>query len=109
MLYPIILVHLQPFFNESKLRHLAADSTFAIPLNVVVPGFNIYTNNFKHRIAADKSLHWNMKKMAQAAKQDERIYQSLTEPLLDGLLDIRSTFPSTNDILTICSMTIAGL
>ena len=75
----------------------------------MVPGFNIYTNNFKRRIAADISLHLNMKKMAQAAKQNEQIYQSLTEPLLDGLLDISSTFPSTNDILTICSMTIAEL
>ena len=107
--FPVNLALLQQFFNESKLITLSADSTFDKPANVVLPGFQIYQHSFQSKLADDTTMHLNMKKMVNATKHDEQIFQNLAEPLLDGLLNFGESWPSTNDILTYCTIGLTGI
>lgn len=102
--HPINLALLQQFFNESKLISLAADSVFSKQVNVLLPMFNMYNHSFQERVVADQKLHLNMKKMVQAAKNDEQIFQSLTEPLLEGEINVKSVWPDTNGIIVLCTL-----
>ena len=58
-----------------------------------------------HQVIADDSKsHLSLKKMTEQAKQDSVIFQSLTEPLLDGQIDIQSEWPDLNAILIFVTM-----
>ena len=98
---------MQQFFNNSKLQSLRADTLFASPLSVVLPSFNMYEHEFKNRITADAKMHLNMKKMATAAKNDEKVFETLTDPLLNGDIELDSTWPGINDIITYVSLALA--
>ena len=106
---PINLALLQQFFNNSKLLALRADTLFADPLKVMLPSFDMYEHQFKDRITADAKMHLNMKEMVQATKNDEKVFQTLTEPLLNGDIELDSTWPSTGDIITYVSLALASL
>lgn len=106
LFHPVNLALLQQFFNDSKLIALQADTTFASSLTVQIPGFELYKHEFQKRLVADSKIHFNMKKMAEATKRNEKIFQSLSEPLLNGDLDMISNWPTTNDILTYISFII---
>lgn len=42
--------------------------------------------------------------MAEAAKKDETIFKQLSKPLIDGLINIPSSWPDTNAILIFTTM-----
>lgn len=105
--HSVNLALLQQFFNDSKLLAIQANTMFSSSLHVQIPNFEIYKHDFQERLVADSQLHFSMKKMAQATKRDEKIFQTLSEPLLSGDIQLSSTWPTSNDILTYISFILA--
>lgn len=60
-------------------------------------------------MAADQKAHLNLTKMVQVAKKDQIIFKSLAEPLLNGNIEINSSWPSVNDIIDFVALGIAIL
>ena len=105
--HPVNLILVQHFFTDPIFQNLLADSAFSKPLNVSVPNFNIYQHHMHDILADDRSNHLNLSRMATLAKQDTVAFQSLSEPLLDGLLYLNTSWPSTTDIITLASLVVA--
>lgn len=49
----------------------------------------------------------NLSKMVKAAEKDELVFQSLTEPLLEGNIQINSSWPSVSDIIDFVALAIS--
>lgn len=103
------LALIQKFFDDSHYRQLFADTNFAKPFNLTIPNFSLYKHQMHDIIVADKESHLNLDKMVEAAKQDTMSFQSLTEPLLDGLIDVNSNWPDTNAVMIFVTMGISIL
>ena len=102
-LHPINLGLLQEFFDPAMTEHIYADTTFQKPLNVSTPAFQIYDHEMNQVLADDTKAHLNLRKMADKAKNDEIIFKSLSEPMLDGQIAINSEWPDFNAILIFIS------
>ena len=110
VVHPVNLALLQQYFGESELNHIFADTTFLRPINMSVPAFQFYNHSFQQIIANDQESHLSLKRMAKAAKQDQKIFKNLAEPLIDGRIDILSTsLTDMNSIITFVSIGIAIL
>jgi hypothetical protein len=57
-------------------------------------------------LVADQEQHLSLKKMARAARKDERIFKTLTEPLLTGDIQLQSEWPDINAIFIFISLRI---
>lgn len=106
-LHPVNLILLQKFFNNDQFQHIFADSTFLSPLNVTVPQFNIYNHEMSKVLADDVKNHLNLSKMVEIAKNDDIVFQTLAEPILDGQLAIKADWPDFNGILTLVALSFA--
>ena len=103
-LHPFNLVLLQEFFDNTKIQNVFADTTYANPLNVTVPNFKIYQHDMHKIIADDKNDHLSLSRMTDQVKNDQVIFQSLTEPLLEGQLKIEPQWPDLNAFLIFATM-----
>ena len=108
-LHPFNLVLLQEFFDNSKIQNVFADTTYANPLNVTVPNFKIYKHDMHQVIANDKNDHLSLSRMTDQVKNDQVIFQSLTEPLLEGQLTIEPQWPDFNAILIFVTMAAVAI
>lgn len=106
VVHPVNLALLQHFFDESFIENMFADSTFSKPLNVTVPSISLYQHSMANIIAADTKAHLNLSKMAMLAKSDSMIFQSLSEPLLEGQIKLPSSWPDTDSILLLVTMSV---
>ena len=100
---------MQEFFNTSTLKSVFGDTTYLDEVNVKIPGFQMYQHNFNQFLVDDSKAHLNVTKMAQAAKNDSLIFQSLSEPLLHGSISLENDWPDFNAILIFVTMSIAVL
>ena len=107
--HPVNLALLHEFFYDSTLKAILGDTTFADPVAVNLPNFQIYTHNYNQFLANDNKAHLNLSKMVQAAKNDEVVFQTLTEPLLEGNIEIASSWPSVSDIIDFVALGISIL
>ncbi|XP_052809655.1 uncharacterized protein LOC128238123 isoform X1 [Mya arenaria] len=107
-LHPVNLALLQQFFNDTELQNIDSNSLFENPLSVDVPQFQIYNHTMQNIIADDRKAHLSLEKMAQSAKTDAMVFQSLTDPLLTGDIMLEDNWPSTDDILLYCTTSIAA-
>ena len=57
-------------------------------------------------LVADQEQHLSLTKMARAARKDERIFKTLTEPLLTGDIQLQSEWPDINAIFIFISLRI---
>ena len=103
-LHPFNLVLLQEFFDNTKIQNVFADTTYANPLNVTVPNFKIYQHDMHKVIADDKNSHLSLSRMTDQMKNDQVIFQSLTEPLLEGQIKIEKQWPDLNAFLIFATM-----
>ncbi|XP_062585400.1 uncharacterized protein LOC134247076 [Saccostrea cucullata] len=103
------LALLQEFFDESKLSHVFGNTYFQTPINMPIPEFVFYNHTMHDVLANDQKAHLNMKKIAKAVKNDQKIFKSLAEPLLDGQIEIPQEWPNTSDIITLVSLCLAAL
>lgn len=102
IMHPVNLALLQHFFDNSVVEKLLADTTFKTIVNVSVPNLKFY--DMSNVIANDNKAHLNLRKMAEVAKKDGTIFKTFTEPLLDGEIKLNSDWPTTSDIINLCSV-----
>jgi hypothetical protein len=95
----INLILIQKFFDKPFYKNMFADSAFAQPVNVSLPKFKLFEHKMHSIIANDEKAHLNLSRMVSLAKQDSAAFQSLTEPLIEGLINIQSNWPDLNSIL----------
>ena len=98
-LHPVNLALLQHFFDDKFVDDIFADTTFNKPVNVTIPKIKIYQHEMSNIVAADTKAHLSLTKMAETAKKDAVIFQSLTEPLLGGQIQLDTDWPSTDNII----------
>jgi hypothetical protein len=67
-------------------------TTFSNPVNIFLPNFTIYKNKMDHIVASDQRSHLSLKKMAARVKQQNIIYSSLAESMLDGEIKIDDNY-----------------
>lgn len=106
--HPVNLALLQEFFDEEKFKSITANTMFKSPVSMSIPNFTFYSHNVSSILADDKVTHLSLKKMVAAAKQDEVIFKTLTEPLLDGMISLDSEWPDTNAILIFVAIGISS-
>lgn len=108
-LHPINMAVLQHFFNDTAIQSLTGDSLFLKPVDILLPKIGLYKHNFADRLIADQKLHFSLEKVATAVKSDTKIFQSLSEPILEGKLAVPTSWTSLNSILLVISFTISIL
>ena len=67
----------------------------------------MYNNQFSQILADDAKNDLSLKKMADVAKSDGIIFQSLAEPMLEGVLNFKSSWPDTSGILVVVELAIS--
>ena len=103
-LHPVNLALMQHFFDNAKIEDIFANTMYKIPINMSVPHFKFYTHDMNKIITDDQQNHLSLSKMADAAKRDAKIFQSLAELLLAGDIRIDSQWPDLNAILIFNTM-----
>lgn len=109
VLHPVNLALLQQFFNDTDLKNIASNSLFANPLSVEIPQFQIYNHSMQNIIADDRKAHLSLEKMAQSAKDDAMVFQSMTDPLLSGDIVLQDDWPTTDNILLYCTIAVVAV
>ncbi|XP_062574148.1 uncharacterized protein LOC134235987 [Saccostrea cucullata] len=109
VIHPVNLALLQEFFDDSKLEHVFGDSLFPTLVNMSIPELKFYNHSINQILINDQKDHLSLKKIAKAAKKDEKIFKTLAEPLIDGQIDIQDDWLGTSDILTYVALGIAAL
>ncbi|CAC5388718.1 unnamed protein product [Mytilus coruscus] len=87
----------------------SGDTTFTDPADITLPNLHFYNHTFNSVIAQDNNLHTKPKRIAKAAKADSKIFTSLSEPLLDGEIDIDDSWPNTNEMISLISLVLSIL
>ena len=98
-LHPVNLALLQHFFDNEFVENIFADTIFSKAVNVSLPKLKLYQHKMSDILAADTKSHLSLSKMAETAKKDAVIFQTLEEPLLDGQISLDGDWPSTDNIL----------
>ena len=113
--HPVNLAILQHFFDPDNYDEIEANSMYSNKIPVNIPNFNLYKHRFSDLLASDNTDHLNLKRMVEAAKSDQKIYQSLTEPLLDGMIPLKQedsfilyTVTGISGIMAFCAIIIAA-
>lgn len=107
ILHPVNLALLQHFFNNSVLKNIDSNSLFGSPLSIAVPEFRLYNHTMRNIIADDRKAHLSLKRMADSAKKDAMVFQSITDPLLSGDVVLDGDWPEWDDVLLFCTTAIA--
>ena len=105
--YPVNLAVLHHFFDD-ELSHINPDTLFKTPVEYKIPSFNIYEHNLHKLIASDEKVKLNLKKMSDAAKRNEKIYQSVSEPILSGQWLPVNNWTSDLGIVTLSSIILSS-
>lgn len=74
-----------------------------------IPEFIFYNHTMYDVLVNDHKAHLNLKKIAKAVKKDKKILKSLVELMLDGQIKIPQEWPNTSDIITLVSLSLAGI
>ena len=106
--HPVNLALLQEFFDESKLNSIFGDTTFPTPINLTIPEFQMYNHSFSNIVANDQKMHLSLKRIAKATREDQKVFKSLTEPILDGQIKLDPSWPSNTDIIALVSLSVAA-
>ncbi|XP_067650865.1 uncharacterized protein [Haliotis asinina] len=107
-LHPVNLPLLQHFFDDTALASIAGDTSFKKAINFTIPKFNIFSHEFSSVLVNDNQAHLSLKRIAESAKKDQTIFQSIAEPFLDGQLPLPSTWPDTNSIIAISASVVSA-
>lgn len=105
--YPVNLALLQNFFNTTRLAAILPDTTFNTEIPIQTPFFKLYNHKMSEVIAADMPKHLSLRKMANAVKKDQVIFQSMVDPLLDGTITTAEAWSIVPQIITYTSFALA--
>ena len=92
-IFPVNLAILQHFFHPDKHELINPDTLFKNEITIKIPNFQIFDHKFSKLLASDQQSHLSLKRMAEATKSEQKIYKSLSEPLIEGTLDINADPP----------------
>lgn len=109
-LHAVNLALLQQFF-EKELTHITGDTLFEEPMDIKIPGFNIYQHNLSNVLSNDHKQHLNLMKMAEATKSEQQIYQSLADSLAaENFNDLSSSaWPLSTKVTSYLALGLATL
>ncbi len=83
-LHPLNLGWLQQFFSSDLLSQFNGEMLFTDPVSFNLPNFHLFQHNFTQRVASDKMLHLSLQHIAEDAKANNTVFQSLTDPIFAG-------------------------
>ena len=79
-------------FNIDLYNGMKASTSLELPSKASIPQIKFYDNDFKEFIARDNNVGYSLKKIAQAAKEDQMIFETLSEAILMGKLTVPFSF-----------------
>lgn len=103
-LYPVNLALLHNFFEIDQLHNILGDSTLDTYWNISIPNFTLFDHHFKKLIANDKVAELSLKRIAEKAKNNEIVYQSLSDPILNGDLFSVNTWNSPSGYIAMSAL-----
>ncbi|VDI64062.1 Hypothetical predicted protein [Mytilus galloprovincialis] len=109
IVHPVNLALIQHFFSSETYNSILGDTIFTEPADITLPNLHFFNHTFNSVIAQDNNLHLSLKRIAKAAKADRKIFTSLSEPLLDGEIDIDDSWPNTNEMISLISLVLSIL
>lgn len=89
--HPVNLALLHKFFGDTVLNSISVNTTFAAPLNISIKPFKLFDHEFSDVIANDHVDMLNLDKMVAAAKEDQIIYNTMADPILDSDLFLNTS------------------
>lgn len=104
--HPVNLALLHKFFGDKVLDSISVNNTFAVPLNISIKPFKLFDHQFSNVIANDRVDQLNLDKMVAAAKEDQIIYNTMADPILDSGLFGSNSF-DYQTILSIVAVTLS--
>ena len=101
--HPINLAVLMHFHELDMLHEISASTTFNTPPKIPSPDIRLFSHNFSQLIADDSQKELSLEILAQSVKNGKYVFQSLSEPILDQLIDKEEDWDllSWNSILTL--------
>lgn len=84
LVYPVNLALLNHFFSPSALENMGSNTTFDQPLDIKIPPFQIFEHNISSLVSNDIQDRLNLQHMIQRAKDNEAIFQTLSDPIYSG-------------------------
>ncbi|XP_013411798.1 uncharacterized protein LOC106174685 [Lingula anatina] len=109
VLHPINLAVIQHFFDSQNFSHLLSHSSFSTPPIVDIPTIKLFAHNFSKFVNQDSEIQMDLKEAMKAAKKGETIFQSLTEPLLSGDLQLPKPDMALKEIVAYVALGLACL
>lgn len=104
--HPVNLALLHKFFGDKVLDSISVNNTFAEPLNITIKPFRLFDHKFSNVIANDRVDQLNLDKMVAAAKEDQIIYNTMADPILDSDIFVTSAI-DYQTILSIVAVTLS--
>ena len=92
---------IQAFFTKSYIQSMAGDSLFNTSVNVSVPDFDIYEHDFSKVIADDRKTDLSLKKIAEAARSDQRVFTSLAHSVVTCAISLLLYWNSQSTVILI--------
>ncbi len=90
------------FIQETAMEIKASDG-FHKSTHIPLPNITFYEHNFHTFLANDNATGLSLKRIAEAAKRNDKVFTALSEGMMDGLvsLDRGDRWPDTNGLLGI--------
>ena len=90
--FPVNLALLHHFFSNDTLSAFAGNTLLNQSLTVKLPPMNFYNHSFEEKLATDQKLTYQLDKVVNATKEEQKIFRSIMDPVLAGDLSIPSDF-----------------
>lgn len=107
--HPVNLAVLQHFYDESKLLSIEAETMLNVPSFSPIPDIKLFKHNISQQLATDKSLQVDLRRLADAVKQDKTVFSELAEPILDSLDSITTESDSISQYAAYAAVAVAVL
>ena len=77
-------------FQVDLLDGITAASHFNEPQNISIPKIEFFDHKYKELIASDNKTGLMLKQIAEAANNNKKLFETLSDPILMGKLDVPS-------------------
>ena len=93
-LHPVNLALLQYYFDKDRYTAIQGNTLFPQEVNFKIPPFNLFQNKYKEFVANDKKGHLSLKKIFEATKKNEYVFENSADALINEM-SIPQTFDFT--------------
>ena len=93
-------------FETDIQEGLKASTFFSEHQHINIPKIEFYDHHFKEFISSDNQTRYNLKKIAERARNNEKIFETLSDPLLMGSIDLPSDLFTREFILNLVSIAL---